>query len=115
MSRCVLLLTGLLLPAPVALAEEKVDEKAIRAVVEDYFATYATKDIDKVMALWSARSPDAAVWRERFKMLFAQTRALKLDKLTLTRIETAGTEVRVRFVVTMAGNGLDGKPHPSLG
>jgi hypothetical protein len=89
MKRWLPVIAGLLAVARLAPADEKADDKAVRAVVERYFTLYAKKDLDGALALWSAKSPEAAQWRTRLKTLFAETGPLTLKKLEVVRVEDA--------------------------
>ena len=46
------------------------DDAALRALVEEFFGSYAKKDLDGFLRLWSAKSPELATRREAIQKFF---------------------------------------------
>src|SRR5205823_5203145 len=78
------LLVVFLLPAG---ARDQADEREAAALAQRYFDTYARKDLEGVLALWSAKAPEAAAWRGRLRTLFAETGPIALKALEVVKVE----------------------------
>jgi CHAT domain-containing protein/tetratricopeptide (TPR) repeat protein len=95
---------------------DRDDEKAVRTVVERFFAVYAKKDLDGFMALWSEKAPDYATRKQTMQRVFAETGDITLKELTIIEAETKGDAARVRVRVELVGADKNsGKLHSSLG
>ncbi|HKX30201.1 MAG TPA: hypothetical protein VJ302_21100, partial [Blastocatellia bacterium] len=46
------------------------DEPSLRAAVENYFAAYGRKDLARVVAFWSEKSPNLAAYRQSLPQQF---------------------------------------------
>ena len=68
--------------APASGSQTTPDNAGLQVLVEQYFAAYANKDLDGMMALWSPSSPDLAARRQQAQQLFTTA-----GNITVTRIE----------------------------
>ncbi len=73
-------------------------ESDVRAVVEKYFALYASKDLDGLMNLWSAKIPDSAGKRKALEKQFAAL-DVKINDLAISRVKIEGE--RATLCVTL--------------
>jgi CHAT domain-containing protein/lipopolysaccharide biosynthesis regulator YciM len=71
-------------------------EAAVRAVAERYFALYASKDLDGLMTLWSAKSPELEAHKKSAAELFASSGSIALKSFAVQRVSVAGDKARVR-------------------
>ena len=69
---------------------QSADEVAVRALVERYFATYPTENLEAVIALWGEKSPDLAAAKERLKSAFATSNQFEIRGLQLRRLAVEG-------------------------
>src|SRR5437870_2574462 len=98
-----LILAGILLAVTfnlVALrAQDDADEVAIRKVAERLFDAFQKKDIEGVMACWSASSPMFADFKQFLQTDFTSSEETQFVNVTLTRwkIEANRASVRLRF------------------
>ncbi len=76
-------------------------EAAARAVVEKYFALYAAKDLDGLMSLWSAKSPELEARKKSAAELFASSEKIALKSLAVRQIKLDGEKARVRVEADM--------------
>ena len=70
----------------------------VRAVVEQYFARYATKDLDGLLSLWSAKSPDYAALKKDLERQFA-AEDYRLSAPSISRIKVEGEQASLRATV----------------
>src|SRR5215813_2845586 len=75
-------------------------EPAVRAVVEKYFALYATKDLDGLMGLWSEKSPDQVSLKQNLQRQFA-TESYSLSLPSISRVKVEGEKVSLRATVNL--------------
>ncbi len=76
-------------------------EVAVRGVVEKYFALYASKDLDGLMELWSAKSPELEARRKSALELFASSEKIALKSFAVRQVGVAGDKARVRVEADM--------------
>jgi CHAT domain-containing protein/Tfp pilus assembly protein PilF len=92
------------------------ENAALQVLVEQYFAAYARKDLNGMMALWSPSSPDLAVRRQQVQELFTSS-----GDITLTHIEIEESLIeaeKAHLLVTFDLSVVDaetGKPMPDVG
>ena len=72
------------------------EEAAVRAVAEKYFALYAGKDLEGLMSLWSAKSPELAADRKSVAELFASSEKITLISFAVRQLRVMGDKARVR-------------------
>ena len=77
----------------------------VRAVVEQYFARYATKDLDGLLSLWSAKSPDYAAVKKDLERQFA-AEDYRLSAPSISRIKVEGEQASLRATVKLTTTDL---------
>ena len=82
-----------------AVALSPADEAALRSLTSQYFAAYAKKDLEQLMRLWSAKSPEAATRKQELQKLFAAYDAVEVQNLTISKIIVEGKKARVRVAL----------------
>ena len=86
-----LFLLGCLLTSLPTMGHAQHDEQAnVWRVIEQFFAAYEQKDLSKVMALWSERSPDLTIGRQIMNQTFAahskiEVKSLRQNKITIEK------------------------------
>jgi len=75
-------------------------ESVVRAVVEKYFATYAVKDLDELMSLWSDKSPDYAPFKQNLQRQFA-TENFSFSDPVISRVRVEGEKVSLRATANL--------------
>src|SRR5689334_392918 len=88
-------------------AVQSADEAMIRALIEQYFAAYAKKDLASITQMWSAKSPDLAAARSRLQTTFAANDQLEVKGLQLQRLSLEGE--RASLLVTIEVSGIEVK------
>jgi len=79
-------------------AQEAPPDTALQALVEQYLAAYAKKDLNAMMALWSSNSPELNPRRHELEKYFAEN-----DKIAFAHVEihpTSGRGEKVRLRVS---------------
>jgi CHAT domain-containing protein/tetratricopeptide (TPR) repeat protein len=76
-------------------AQNSSDQEALRALVEKYFALYASKDLDGLMGLWSEKSPDRSSLKQNLERQFA-TESYSLSHPTVSRVKAGEDKVSLR-------------------
>src|SRR6185436_4194272 len=71
-------------------------ETAVRGMVTKYFALYAGKDLDGLMSMWSASSPNREAHKKSASELFASSKEITLKSLTVRGLSVEGDKARVR-------------------
>ena len=77
------------------------DDPAWREVVTSYFLTYAKKDIEGVLSLWSGQSPQLPAERKALTETFAAYEKIEVKDVTLRRVTVEGEQAAVRAAVEM--------------
>src|SRR5262245_31373129 len=86
-------------------------EAAVRALVEQFLATYAKKDLESLMRLFSTKSPDLPARKESLQKVFADNDHIEIVSLSIIKLNVNGDQANARVLLEM--NGLDtktGKP-----
>jgi CHAT domain-containing protein len=78
------------------------DEAALRALVDHFFAAYVKEDLEKLMSLWSAKSPDLAARRKEMQELFAAHDRLEVKSLAVRKLTIDGEKARARVAVEIS-------------
>ncbi len=102
------------LPAP---ALPQADEQtAIRRLAENYFAAYQKEDVEGVMSLWSAKSPEVAATRQSLQQTFADAEKIVVNivKLGTATIETDRAKIRIAVEIS-AVEAKTGQPAAGFG
>ncbi|MGH9843752.1 MAG: tetratricopeptide repeat protein [Blastocatellia bacterium] len=76
--------------------QNSADETALRALAEAFFKTWAAKDLDGFLRLWSARSPELEARRKADREFFANSDQVELRGLTIRAVKLDGDKARVR-------------------
>jgi CHAT domain-containing protein/tetratricopeptide (TPR) repeat protein len=110
-------------PAPVdewksrtsqAVAPEEPAE--LRTFVEQYYAAYARKDLDTLMALWSPQSPDLESHRKTVQQFFVTDDKITATAITMEEAKPDGEKARLRISLDMSATRvLIGDNDPTLG
>src|SRR5215475_12391013 len=75
--------------------QDSLDQEALRALVEKYFALYAAKDLDGLMGLWSEKSPDRSSLKQNLERQFA-TESYSFSLPTISRVKAEEDKVGLR-------------------
>lgn len=78
------------------------DDPAWRELVTNYFLTYAKRDIEGVLSLWSGQSPELAAQRKALGETFAAHEKIELKDVAVRRVTVEGEQVSVRAAVEMS-------------
>ena len=76
--------------------QEASQDLAVRALVEQYFAAYARKDLAAMTALWSAKSPDLETQRKATEQFFAANDKVEVRDVTVQRLSVEGEKAHLR-------------------
>ena len=79
--------------------QNSADETALRALAENYFKTWAAKDLDGLARLWSQQSPDLETRKKAWQELFASSAKIEVNQLLLQRVKIEGDKASVRVTV----------------
>jgi CHAT domain-containing protein/tetratricopeptide (TPR) repeat protein len=77
----------------------------VRALVEKYFALYASKDLDGLMSLWSEKSPDYASFKQSLQEQFA-TEDYSFGIPAISRLKVEGERASLRATVALTAINL---------
>jgi CHAT domain-containing protein/Tfp pilus assembly protein PilF len=92
------------------------DESALREVLDKYFAAYAREDLEEVMRLWSARSPELAPRREALQKFFKASDNIEVKSLMIRKVTAGAERASIRLAVeTSAADAQTGKPSGGVG
>ena len=80
---------------------------ALHALVEQYIAAYAKKDLSGMMALWSSQSPHRTAREKQIEGFFASIDSLSVSDIEVQRIAVEGEKAKLR--VTLEVTALDVK------
>ncbi|PYT08793.1 MAG: hypothetical protein DMF60_03875, partial [Acidobacteria bacterium] len=89
-------------------------EAAIRALVDQFFAAYARKDIEAFIRLWSAKSPDFESKKKAAQVLFADNEKIEVRSSYVSKESVDGESASARVALEIAAT--DAKTHkPAVG
>ena len=77
------------------------DNAALRALVEEFYGSYAKKDLDGFLRLWSATSPELAARRETMQKLFVDNEKIEVKDLVIRKLAVEGEKAKLRVEVEM--------------
>ena len=92
------------------------DDAALLALVQEFYGSYAKKDLDGFLQLWSSRSPELATRRETMQKLFADHEKIEVKGLVIRRLVVEGDKAKLRVEIEL--NAIEiktGKPAAGLG
>jgi CHAT domain-containing protein/Flp pilus assembly protein TadD len=95
-------------PGSVSAAAAQAEEASLRAVVEKFFAAYGKKDLAGMMALWSEKSPDLAVYKKTVEQQFA-TDDFSFSNPMVSRVKVEGDKASLRVTVDLTAINLQSK------
>jgi CHAT domain-containing protein/tetratricopeptide (TPR) repeat protein len=101
MRRCSLVLM-LVVCIPVTHFAQSDDERAVRELVNSFFAAYQKGDLKVIESLLSAKSPDYAATKEKIQKVLADTEKLEIKNLTVRRLNIDGSVAAVRILAAMS-------------
>jgi hypothetical protein len=92
------------------------DNTALRALVEEFYGSYAKKDLDGFLRLWSARSPELTARREAMQKLFVDNEKIEVKGLVIRKMAVAGEKAKLRVELELSAVEVNtGKPATGLG
>jgi len=92
------------------------DNTALRALVEEFYGSYAKKDLDGFLRLWSANSPELAARRETMQKLFVDNEKIEVKHLVIRKMGVEGEKAKLRVEVEMGAIEVKtGKPAAGFG
>ena len=77
------------------------DNGALRALVQELYGSYAKKDLDGFLRLWSAKSPELAARRETMQKLFVDNEKIEVKGLVIRKMEVEGEKAKLRVELEM--------------
>jgi CHAT domain-containing protein/tetratricopeptide (TPR) repeat protein len=83
-------------------------EPVLRAVVEKYFALYASKDLNGLMSLWSEKSPDYASFKQSLQEQFA-AEDYSFSIPAISRLKVEGERASLRATVNLTAINSKGR------
>ena len=87
------------------------DAAALKAVVDKFFDTFAKKDLDGFMALWSQKSPDYASRKQGMQRLLAAN-IYSFANLAISRVKVEGDAASLRATLRFAVD-VTSQPQPT--
>jgi CHAT domain-containing protein/Tfp pilus assembly protein PilF len=101
--------------SPVTQAQVTVED-SLRNLVEKFYSLYQEEEIEGLMLLWSAGSPDLAAAKKSLQQTFEANDKIKVERLSFGRISVAGEKAEIRVSVEISGvDAKTGKPSEGLG
>ena len=92
------------------------DDVALRALVEEFYGSYAKKDLEGSLRLWSVRSPERATRRESMQKLFADLEKIEVKGLVIRKMAVEGEKATLRVELEMTAIEVKtSKPASGLG
>lgn len=88
--------SGLSPVASASAVQHSADETALRTLAETYFNTWAAKDLEGWLRLWSAQAPELEARKKATGELFASSEKIALKNLALRRVNVAGDRASLR-------------------
>src|SRR5262249_24588251 len=72
------------------------DDASVRSLVAEFFAMYQKRDVDRLMALWSANSPELAQNKNSVLKSFQMAARLEWGSCSIEEIKLDGESASVR-------------------
>ena len=92
------------------------NDAALRALVEEFYGSYAKKDLDGFLRLWSAKSPELAARRETMQKLFVDNEKIEVKGLVIRKLAVEGEKAKLRVELEMGAIEVKtGKPAAGFG
>src|SRR5713226_9472832 len=84
------------------IAQQAPQDAALQALVEQYLAAYAKKDLNAMMALWSPNSPELNPRRKELEKYFAENDKIAFADVEIHPASGGGEKVRLRVSVEIS-------------
>src|SRR5262249_5122059 len=94
-------LLACLLFSSVPAQDESQDELALRALAEEFYSSYAKKDLYGFLRLWSARAPELAARRQTMQKLFADHEKIEVKGPVIRKMAVEGEKAKLRVELEM--------------
>src|SRR6185369_5348931 len=92
------------------------DDAALRALVQEFYGSYAKKDLDGFLRLWSVKSPELTARRETMQKLFADNEKIEIKGLVIRQMAVEGEKAKLRVELEMSAIEVKtSKPATGLG
>ncbi len=118
-SLCALLLALSLIgnaPAKASLRSQTTDEAALRTLAERFFNTWAAKDPDGFLRLWSAQAPERAAREKATRELFNSSSKIEVSQLLVRKVQVEGAQASLRIALTaVVTDAKTGQPRAGYG
>ena len=92
-------------------AKHSDDESSLRALAEAFLGSWAARDLDGFLRLWSAQSPELEARLKETQKLFAGSERIELRGLAIRAVKMGGGQASVRLeadaLVIEAGTGKE--------
>jgi hypothetical protein len=96
-----------------AAAAQTSDEGVLRSLAGEFFARYASEDLEGFMSLWSESSPERAARRQAAEKFFAAHEQVAVSDLAIRQVTVEGGRGKVRVELGLgAVEAKTGKPAP---
>jgi CHAT domain-containing protein/Tfp pilus assembly protein PilF len=102
--------------ANLAKAQSPDDTSLVNTATRNFLEAYQRKDVDGLLSLWSAKSPDLPAFTAAVKQTFLDVASIELKGVEIRRVTFEGAESIVRVTVEMQATELkSGKPATGFG
>jgi CHAT domain-containing protein len=92
------------------------DQAAIQKLATDFFAAYAKEDLDGLLRLWSAQSPELAAFKQRAQQQFTAWEKIEVKNVGLRRLTVTVARAKMRVELELSAiEAKTGKAAPGLG
>jgi CHAT domain-containing protein/Tfp pilus assembly protein PilF len=106
----------LVLCEPRAYAQTADETALLRAAAQSFFTAYQRKEVEGLLELWSAKSPELAAFAAEVRQTFPLLARVALKSVTVRRVTAEGTQAFVRVAVEMHADVLEtGRPAAGFG
>src|SRR5260370_39008525 len=102
--------------ATVGDSQTTLENAALQVLVEQYFAAYAKKDLDGMMAFWSPTSPGLAVRRQQAQQFFTTTGNIAVTHIEFEKPVIEGEKAHLQVTFDLSAIEAEtGQPRADLG
>lgn len=92
------------------------DQAALRRLAADFFAVYAKEDLDGLLRLWSAKSPEFPVFKQRVQQQFATWEKVTVKDVEVRQVKADSARAKLRVELEMSAvDAKTGMPAAGLG
>jgi CHAT domain-containing protein/Tfp pilus assembly protein PilF len=103
-------------PLCAATFQNAADEAVLRAFAESYYSSWATKDLEGIMRLWSRRAPELESHRQAMRRFFADHEKIEVKTTTVVKMSVEGDRASLQVdVETNAVEAKSGRNAAGLG